>query len=81
MRVILEPRALDVGAEQAAGRAKLTIETAIDSLQNFPERGVPHERNLRELHASFGAGAYVIRYRVEPGLIIVARIGHSRELG
>lgn len=92
MQVIVAPRALDdierliqwlldVGAESAAARAKLTIEAAIDSLEQFPERGAPRGRSMRELLAPFGAGAYVLRYRVGPNLVLIARIRHSRELG
>ncbi|WP_165190506.1 type II toxin-antitoxin system RelE/ParE family toxin [Caulobacter soli] len=92
MRIIVAPRALDdierlvqwlldVDAEQAAARAKHTIEAAIDSLEEFPERGASRGRGMRELFAPFGNGAYVLRYRVGPNSVLIARIRHSRELG
>jgi plasmid stabilization system protein ParE len=92
MRIIIAPQALDdierlvqwlleAGAEQAAARAKLTIEAAIDSLEDFPERGASRGRGMRELIAPFGAGAYVLRYRVGANAVLIARIRHSRELG
>lgn len=91
MRIVIAPRALDdierliqwlldVGAEQAAARAKLTIEAAINSLEEFPDRGASRGRGMRELLAPFGQGAYVLRYRVGADSVLIARIRHSREL-
>jgi plasmid stabilization system protein ParE len=92
MRILIAPRALDdierlvrwlldVGAEPAAARAKLTLEAAIDSLEEFPDRGSLQPRGMRELIAPFGQAAYVIRYRVQSDAVLIARIRHSRELG
>lgn len=36
---------------------------------------------MRELVVPFGEAAYVIRYRVGPNIVLIARIRHSRELG
>ena len=48
----------------------------------FPEQGMPLNDRLkrRELYLPFGAGAYVLRYRLEQERIIVIRVWHSREL-
>ena len=65
---------------KAALRAADTLEAAIASLDEFSERGRPGpEPNLRELIVPFGAGAYVIRYRVDPKTVVIARIFHGRE--
>lgn len=52
-----------------------------EQLLVFPEIGRPLEDELqrRELFLPFGAGAYVLRYRLQGERIIVIRVWHSRE--
>lgn len=64
----------------AAIRAAVVIAEAIASLSEHPDRGVPGFRpGVRRIFAPFGASAYVIEYRVDPGKVIIARIFHGRE--
>ena len=64
----------------AALRAHDTLARAIQSLDEFSERGRPGtEPNLRELIVPFGSGAYVVQYRVDATTVVVARIFHGRE--
>ena len=65
---------------QAADHAASVLASAIRSLDRFSERGRrgPAE-GLRELIVPFGRDAYIVQYRVEPALVIVARIFHGRE--
>jgi plasmid stabilization system protein ParE len=64
----------------AARRANRAIAEAILSLRTMPERGYPSRRiGWRELVVRFGRDGYVIRYRVEPGAVFVARIFHGLE--
>jgi toxin ParE1/3/4 len=61
LRQFLEPQGGGV-----AQRAVDTLFTAARSLADLPERGRPAARaHYRELVVPFGAGAYVIRYRVD----------------
>lgn len=66
---------------QAARNAVLCIQAATRQLESFPEIGKPMGDGRRELFAAFGAGAYVLRYRlneiVQP---VVIRVWHTREL-
>jgi toxin ParE1/3/4 len=64
----------------AALRAYDTLDAAIQSLDEFSERGRPGpEPDLRELIVPFGSGAYVVQYRVAATSVVVARIFHGRE--
>lgn len=66
---------------QAARNAVLCIQAAARQLENFPEIGKPKGDGRRELFAAFGAGAYVLRYRLnESGQPVVIRVWHTREL-
>lgn len=89
-RVIWLPEALrdierlyDFLAEKdtrAARNAILCIQAAARQLEFFPEIGKPMGDGRRELFAAFGAGAYVLRYRLEQsGKPVVIRVWHSRE--
>jgi plasmid stabilization system protein ParE len=63
----------------AAERAVKVLTAVILSLENLPDRGRQTEDGYRELVAPFGRYGYVIRYRVEPGIVIVGRILHGRQ--
>jgi len=65
--------------EDLALRGVRLIREAIATLSEMPDRGRPAPRGSRELIVQFGSGAYIIRYRVGPGIVIVARIFHSLE--
>lgn len=51
-------------------------------LMDFPENGRPMgDKSKRpELYIPFGAGAYVIRYRIYRDTVFIIRIWHSREV-
>lgn len=43
-------------------------------------RPMPDEQGKRELFMQFGAGAYVLRYRLEDSdTVVIIRVWHSRE--
>lgn len=53
---------------------------AIRSLGQMADRGRKHAASdARELVVPFGRDAYILRYRVEPDRVIVARVFHLRE--
>ena len=65
---------------QAARNAVLCIRAAARQLEAFPEIGRPLEDGRREIFAAFGAGAYVLRYRLDAqGQPVVIRVWHTRE--
>ncbi len=67
----------------AASNAVVCIKAAARQLSDFPEIGRPmdNDSDRREVFAAFGAGAYVIRYRLNAtGEVVVIRVWHSREL-
>jgi len=63
-------------------RAARCLREAADLLQQFPEAGrpLPDLAPFRDLAVPFGAGAYVIRYRLRDDVVVIVRIWHSREL-
>jgi plasmid stabilization system protein ParE len=65
----------------AAGRALRVIESAADHLGDFPELGRPmgDDTERRELVIPFGAGAYVLRYRLHHDSVVIVRVWHGRE--
>ena len=65
----------------AAARALGGIEGAADRLEELPEIGQPmgDGTGRRQRFVPFGAGAYVLRYRVHYDDIVVIRVWHSRE--
>ena len=65
----------------AAERAIRLIQTGARSLLAQPELGRPMEGDpeRRELYLPFGGNAYVLRYRIEAGLVVVIRVWHGRE--
>jgi plasmid stabilization system protein ParE len=65
---------------RAARQAGQTIEAAVRSLAVFPDRGRSSDiPGLRELVVRYGRDGYVVRYRVEPELVVVTRIYHGLE--
>jgi plasmid stabilization system protein ParE len=72
---------LDIDAE-AANNASSNILNGSDLLKASPRIGrpMPDDGDRRELFIAFGAGAYVIRYKLEAeDSIVITRIWHSRE--
>ena len=69
---------------RAAQRAAKRIIEGVKLLQENPEAGVPVENHVdyRDLILSFGAGDYIIRYRIEmTSRITIVRVRHSKEEG
>ena len=66
---------------RAARNAVLCIQAAARQLEDFPEIGRPmgDRSGRREVFAAFGAGAYVLRYRLAESGPVVIRVWHSRE--
>jgi toxin ParE1/3/4 len=68
------------GDNTAGNRVASVILEAADRLLEQPHIGKPARDDMRERFSVFGAGAYVLRYRVMPkGDILVIRVWHSRE--
>lgn len=74
-RFLLERDAL------AAERAMRTISSGSDKLQDLPEIGRPLDDGTgrRELIIPFGAGAYILRYRIHRNAVVIIRVWHNRE--
>lgn len=66
----------------AAQRMVNTLLQGADQLLSFPEMGTPMNDELRrrELFLPFGAGAYVLRYKINRDDIIIVHVWHSRKL-
>ncbi len=64
----------------SARAAGLILDMA-ESLAAFPERGRPsrYRPETRELVRRFGAGAFILRYRVMGDAVIVVHVRHSKE--
>lgn len=67
-------------AEAAQRMVNVLLEGA-DKLLAFPEVGKPlgDELKRREMYLPFGAGNYVLRYRLDGEKIVIIRVWHSRE--
>lgn len=65
----------------AAARAIRAILNGAGRLQELPELGRPlaDGTDRRELVVQFGAGAYVLRYRIDREAAVIIRVWHSRE--
>ena len=57
------------------------ILSAIERLQDFPDRGLPTGDGIRQIVIKFGTSGYVIRYAIIPETedILITRIWHGRE--
>ncbi|MBQ0779895.1 MAG: type II toxin-antitoxin system RelE/ParE family toxin [Thalassolituus oleivorans] len=69
---------------RAAQRAAKRIIESINILQENPEAGVPVTdfNDYRDLMLTFGAGEYIIRYRLESlRRVVIVRVRHSKEEG
>ena len=66
---------------RATERAMRAISSGAERLQDLPEAGRPmaDETARRELFVPFGAGAYVLRYRIHHDSVVIIRVWHSRE--
>ena len=65
----------------AAERAARLLRRGAESLRDHPEVGRPMDDDTgrRELVLPFGAAAYVLRYRIHLGRIVIVRVWHGRE--
>ena len=65
----------------AAERAVRAISSSAERLQALPQIGRPMDDDTgrRELVVPFGAGAYVLRYRIHRDEAVIIRVWHSRE--
>ena len=65
----------------AAERAMRAVSSSASRLQELPQVGRPmdDETGRRELVVPFGAGAYVLRYRIHRDAVVIIRVWHSRE--
>lgn len=65
----------------AAMRSMEAIQKGANQLKITPEIGQPMNDELqrRELFIPFGAGAYVLRYRVYDNTLVIIRVWHSKE--
>ena len=65
----------------AAERAIRAMQLGAQRLLEFPHLGrrMDDETERREVSVPFGAGAYVLRYRMHDATIVVLRVWHSRE--
>ena len=70
----------------AAIRAAQTLRDGAKLLRSFPALGKPmnDDTDRRELFLAFGAGAYVLRYRIDGNMAVILmavilRVWHSRE--
>ncbi|MDY0002060.1 MAG: type II toxin-antitoxin system RelE/ParE family toxin [Polyangia bacterium] len=66
---------------RAAEGAVRTIQRGAIQLLEHPELGRPMaiDGHRRELVMPFGAGAYIIRYRIEGEAVAIIRVWHGRE--
>lgn len=67
---------------EAAEKAAFSILRGSNLLKSTPRIGrlVPDDKHKRELFMAFGAGAYVIRYRLESEeSVVIVKVWHSRE--
>ena len=66
----------------AARKAISLIKESAITLESFPEIDTPWSKDpaFRELFASFGQSAYIVRYRMDRnGNVVISRVWHSRE--
>jgi plasmid stabilization system protein ParE len=65
----------------AMARATARVRLATAALADRPQlgRAVEGAPGLRDLVVPFGGGAYLLRYRVDPEAVVIARVWHGRE--
>jgi len=65
----------------AAERAIRLIQDGAERLLDYPQIGHPmdDDSGRRELYLPFGAGAYILRYRIDDHAVVVVRVWHGRE--
>ena len=65
----------------AALRAVRAIQFGGKRLEEMPRQGrrMSDDTERREIFIPFGAGAYVLRYRLHADTVVVIRVWHSRE--
>jgi plasmid stabilization system protein ParE len=70
----------DKSPEAASQAAKLILHAAtILKAHPLVGRPMPDATDRRELFAAYGAGAYVLRYKLTKNDVIIIRVWHSRE--
>lgn len=72
---------LEDKSPQAVSRAAAVIRSGAKKLANFPAIGKPmnDDSGRRELFLPFGAGSYVLRYRMDRDMVAITRVWHSSE--
>jgi toxin ParE1/3/4 len=72
---------LEDKSPKGASRAAEVIRNGAKKLADFPEIGKPinDDTGRRELFLPFGAGSYVLRYRVDQDIVVIIRVLHSKE--
>ena len=65
----------------AAQRAIIAIQSGTERLDEYHQlcRAMNDDTHRREFFIPFGAGAYVIRYRVHRDTVVILRVWHCRE--
>jgi len=65
----------------AAARAMNILQDGADRLADMPEIGRPMGDNTgrREFYLPFGSSAYVLRYMIDDGTVVIIRVWHGRE--
>jgi plasmid stabilization system protein ParE len=64
----------------AANRAVATLTDAILSLAEHAERGFQGPSpNLKQIAVPFGDSGYIVQYRIQDDVIVVAHLKHARE--
>jgi len=71
---------MDINPASAA-KALQGILDGSQNLQEYPHSGkpMPDETGRREYFIPFGAGSYVLRYKLSEETIVIIRVWHSRE--
>jgi len=74
---------LEEHSKEAAGRDARLILDAADGLKKHPLLGRPCDDlpEHRDLVIPFGAGGYVLRYRIEGDTIYIVAVKHTNEAG
>lgn len=65
--------------DEVARRGATALWTGFTSLSEMPRRSPVVRNSLRELYIRFGDSGYVVQYRVDADVVVIARIFHMRE--